>query len=107
MSRHLDVRPQADRDLVDIAEHLAAQNIDLGIRFLESFRRDTEFLKANPNAGPEYPLPHPRLTGIRKWSIRDFRNYIIFYRVMTDAIQVLRVVHGARDLPSLLESETP
>lgn len=30
-------------------------------------------------------------------------NYIIFYRPMKDGIQVIRVLHGARDLPSQFE----
>ena len=56
----------------------------------------------NPHAGAEYPVPNRRLGGLRKWAIDGFRKYLIFYRVTTDAIQVLRVVHGARDLPTRL-----
>src|SRR6266516_3704082 len=30
-------------------------------------------------------------------------NYLIFYRPITEGIQVIRVLHGARDLPPLFE----
>jgi plasmid stabilization system protein ParE len=32
-------------------------------------------------------------------------NYLIIYRVRDEAVQILRVVHGARDLDALFEEE--
>jgi toxin ParE1/3/4 len=52
-----------------------------------------------PHAGPPRP----------KWgeSIRIivYGKYLIVYRVRDDAVQILRVVHGARDLDALFENE--
>jgi toxin ParE1/3/4 len=38
-------------------------------------------------------------------SIKDFQDYLIFYRIEDTTIEILRVFHGARDLADVL-SET-
>ena len=105
MRLHLDIRPQADSDFVEIAEYIGEDSLDAAIRFLAAARRAMEFLTTTPMAGPEYPVTNPRLAGLRKWGVKDFPNYLIFYRIRADAIEVLRVIHGARDIPTILESE--
>jgi plasmid stabilization system protein ParE len=37
--------------------------------------------------------------------VPDFRNYLIFYRIAADEVQILRVLHAARGLESALEEE--
>ena len=107
MRLHLDIRPRADRDLADLAEYIAADNLDAAINFLLAARRSMEFLTTSPHAGALYELASGRrLRGVRKWSVKGYRNYLIFYRVGTESIEILRVVHGARDIPTLLQDET-
>jgi toxin ParE1/3/4 len=61
----------------------------------ERARRIGEF----PHAGP----PRPQWgEGIR---IAVHGNYLIIYRVRDETVQVLRVLHGARDLDALFEAE--
>ena len=36
------------------------------------------------------------------WPIPKFANYLIFYRLTSEKVEiVVRVLHGARDIPSL------
>ncbi|MEH1771233.1 MAG: type II toxin-antitoxin system RelE/ParE family toxin [Nostoc sp.] len=35
-------------------------------------------------------------------SIKDFQDYLIFYRIEDTTIEILRVFHGARDLADVL-----
>lgn len=102
MRRSLDIRPAADEDLVEIASHIAEANIDAAINFLHAARRSMEFLITTPEAGPEYPTANLRLNGLRKWSVDGYRQYLIFHLVPPSSIKILRVVHGARDLPPIL-----
>lgn len=44
---------------------------------------------------PELPA---RLRAIRSFAVRGFPNHIIFYLKVHGGIEVLRVLHGARDL---------
>lgn len=39
-----------------------------------------------------------RLDGVRSWPIRHFMNYLIFYRPIDGGVEVLRILHGARDI---------
>jgi plasmid stabilization system protein ParE len=40
---------------------------------------------------------------IRFWTLAAYPNYIISYRTMEDGVQILRVVHGRRNLPRVLK----
>jgi toxin ParE1/3/4 len=51
------------------------------------------------------PLANPNLQSLRQHSVRRFRNYIIFYLPTDDGIEVVRVLHGARDVQGILEAE--
>lgn len=42
-----------------------------------------------------------RISDVRRTPINDFPRHLIFYRVSDDAVLILRVLHGARDLESL------
>ena len=35
----------------------------------------------------------------------SLRSYLIFFRYLDDRLEVVRIVHGARDLPTVFESE--
>ena len=41
---------------------------------------------------------------IRQWRVKDFKEYLIFYRIQDDRVEILRVLHGARDLEGLLSN---
>jgi len=47
------------------------------------------------------------LSGIRSWAVGGFPNHLIYYRVHPDAVIVLAVLHGARDIGSILNIRVP
>jgi toxin ParE1/3/4 len=47
-------------------------------------------------------LTHPRLIEVRKRSVIGFRNYLVFYRVDSGRVEIIRVLHGARDISAIL-----
>jgi len=47
-------------------------------------------------------LVKSKLGEIRQWRIKDFKDYLIFYRIQDTTIEILRVFHGARDLADIL-----
>lgn len=55
--------------------------------------------------GAAYPLQNPRLQGLRKWMVKGFKKYLIFYLDREDTIEIVRLVHATRDLESVLEEE--
>jgi toxin ParE1/3/4 len=96
MSRYV-INILASRDLNDIAEYYAEHNVESGDRFFRDFNRKCQQLVAFPNSGKSYASIRPDLRGV------SLEGYIIFYRVLEDGIEILRVISGRRDFPSLLK----
>lgn len=44
-----------------------------------------------------------KLANIRQQPIKGFKNYLVFYRSTDSAVEILRVIHGARDIPAILD----
>ncbi len=45
------------------------------------------------------------LAGLRFLPVRGFEDILIFYVVHPDALRIVRVLHGKRDLKKILELE--
>jgi len=43
--------------------------------------------------------------GIQHWAVRGFESHLIFYRDTEEALEVIRILHGARELESILAEE--
>ena len=43
------------------------------------------------------------MTAVSSGKVQTVANYAIFYRPLEDGIEVIRIIHGARDLPKLFE----
>ena len=99
-------RPAAPRDLL---EHFVALGECAGevaaLRFLQAAEDTFAELAAMPYMGRAEDFDNPRLTGMRRWRVRGFDSYLIFYQPLAQGIDVLRVVYATRDLPGLFLSE--
>ena len=62
-------------------------------------------LAKNPRMGVAYDCGSGRLAGMRRLPVREFGSYQIFYRADERAIEVIRVLHGARDIEGLFDAE--
>jgi toxin ParE1/3/4 len=49
--------------------------------------------------------PVSDLEGVRRLPVKGFENYLIFYVPRSGGIDVIRVLHGARDIDNLFETE--
>ncbi len=56
----------------------------------------------NPIAGSPCTFRPAELRGVRRAPIRGFSKHLLFYKIDQNEIFLLRVLHGARDLESLL-----
>ncbi len=56
----------------------------------------------NPHSGSPCAFETNALRGLRRMPIARFPKHLIFYRAENGEILILRVLHGARDLESLL-----
>jgi toxin ParE1/3/4 len=61
-------------------------------------------LLATPKAGVRCGFSKPALRTLRRWPLKGFENWLIFYHPKRDGVEIVRVVHGAGDIAALLES---
>lgn len=101
--RRVVLRPRADLDIDDQFEYLAVEGgLATAERFLNALRATLAALQENPKLGSSRNLPDERLAGLRIWPIQGFRRQLVFYIPTSDAIEVVRILHGARDVESVL-----
>jgi toxin ParE1/3/4 len=88
---------EARADLDQISDYIAEQNLAAALAFVAKLRVACRALAHAPLGYPV--VPRYRASGIRR---RAFGNYLIFYRVRADAIEVIHILHGARDYARIL-----
>jgi toxin ParE1/3/4 len=94
---HARIRPLATRDLEEIVRYLDSQSTTAGDRFLEEFHRASKLLAEMPGLGPLRGT-EGRLKGLRSWPLKKFGSYLLFYIPVDVGIEVVRIMHGSRDL---------
>jgi toxin ParE1/3/4 len=88
--------PRAIRDVDDIWEWIASDDLAAAERWTRHIVEATDRLIEFPNSG----TPRPELAaGVRSIAVG---RYVVLYRVGPDSVDIVRVVHGARDLAGLL-----
>ena len=94
------ITAEAEADLEQIATYVAEQSPRSALELVRELRERCESLVDAPRG---YPLvPRYEHLGIRR---RPFGRFLIFYRAGTDAIEVIHILHGARDYEFLLFPE--
>ena len=97
------IRPRAWLDIEETMTHLKEKaGLDAGARFYDKVRASVARLADYPEIGPMRQDLEP--AGIRSWHVaRPFENWLIFYRISGDYLEILRIKHGAMNLPALFE----
>jgi toxin ParE1/3/4 len=101
MSFHLRILPAADRDVDDIAAYISQASAEQAIRFYDAVGATYELILKAPDRWPLYQMNQPRLRDLRKRAVLRFQNHLVFYRLEAQCVVIVRVLHGARDLPAL------
>ena len=78
---------------------------DIAVRFRDAVRRTVESLREHPFVGPRYGSTSPQLQNLRSWPVAGFEAIRIYYLLDEDAIRVIRILHGKRDVKRILERE--
>jgi toxin ParE1/3/4 len=103
MSRELIIRNRATQDLRQQANYILINgNAAAASRFLELAEDTFAQLVKVPRIGKIVRLVSPRMGKVRQWRIKDFQEYLVFYRLQDEQVEILRVLHGARDLEGIL-----
>ncbi len=83
--------PAAERDLHAILDHIAAHRPQAAEKVIERVRAGCQKLVKSPGRGTSRDDLQP---GLRCISLPP---YVIYFRPIRDTIQVVRILHGARN----------
>jgi toxin ParE1/3/4 len=89
--------PEAEHDLGQIVEYIAQDNLLAAMKWLDQTRATCELLAVQPSIGQR--VKTKRFADARR---HVAGNYLIYYRPIPDSVEILMVVHGARDQVNLL-----
>jgi plasmid stabilization system protein ParE len=94
------VTAAAESDLERIGDYIAERNPARAVGFVRELRDACIGIGAAPHAYPIVPRLEPH--GVRR---RVHGNYLIFYRLRDQAVQIMHVLHGAMDYERILFPE--
>jgi toxin ParE1/3/4 len=106
MSQPIIKRPLARLDLLESYLYLATESENTAERFLDCAERTIEHIAEMPSLGALRDFRNPSLHGLRSRPVDGFPNWLDFYHVTPDAVKIIRVLHGARDLDRIFEHDS-
>ena len=99
-------RPRARVDLLEQFVYLGEQaGVEVAERYFAAVEETCARLVAQPQSGAPYDSGIERLAGLRRVVVKGFDNYLLFYVPRIGGIDVVRVLHAARDIESIFCSE--
>lgn len=98
-------RPQVIRDLIELATYIAEDNLDASDRFLVAAEETFKQLAKMPGMGKLSQFSTPNLANVRQQAIKGFKRYLVFYRLTDSGVEILRVIHGTRDIEVILDED--
>lgn len=96
MRRRLKVTDAAQGDLYDIWSFIAGDSPEAADKLLTAITNQFDRLLEFPELGRQRTELLPSLRSIAE------KKYVIFYRLTARYVEIVRVLHGARDLRRIL-----
>jgi toxin ParE1/3/4 len=97
----LRITPRATLDLIEIWNYIADGSVEIADMFIDQLHEAMQNLCRHPGMGRQREELAPRIRSF------PFQRYIIFYRVDQKTLEVVRVIHGARDVENSFEQDVP
>ena len=111
---------QAKKDVIDLALYIAQDNPEMGAAVFDDVWDTCELLTSMPDMGApietlldeteiRYEIREilhalPLLQELRRFPLTRFKRVLVFYQVQDDILDVVRILHGSRDIPAILIS---
>src|SRR5512135_3450828 len=95
------LRPRADADVDDALIYYVQESHQVADSFLEAVWQAREHISRVPGSGSPRYGDLLSVPGLRFWLLSKF-PYAVFYFERDDHIDIVRVLHTARDVPARL-----
>jgi plasmid stabilization system protein ParE len=93
----IELSPFVESDLEEIADWIAQDNPVRAVTFIREIREQIQKI----GGGPEGYQLRPEIGEDARLAVLG--RYVILFRTDREVVRIERVVHGGRDLPSLLQ----
>jgi len=98
------VRPRAWREINAQLDYFEEQaGLETAERFLDQLISSFEDLSQMPRVGVLCGFRKPATRRLRRWPVKGFENWLIFYQPRRGGVEIVHVMHGARDIEGLLD----
>lgn len=91
----------AEEDVQQIVFYIAEDNLAAADAFRAAIENARATLEDLPEIGSACDFDRQEITGLRRLPVPKFKNYLIFYRHTLEEVEILRILHGARNVSSL------
>jgi toxin ParE1/3/4 len=71
--------------------------LDVAERFILQVEKSFSDLCSHPSLGVQVELPRPEIAGMRKWHVKGFEKFLIFYQPRPAGVSIVRVLHATQD----------
>ena len=92
--------PEATADLFEIWSYIAAHSPQAADRVENAVYRACAFVAAGPLRGQTRQDLTDR--PLRFWTVQRYPNYIVVYDPTTSPVQIIRILHGMRNVRRIL-----
>ncbi|HYN74417.1 MAG TPA: type II toxin-antitoxin system RelE/ParE family toxin [Candidatus Methanoperedens sp.] len=106
MTRKTRILPSADRDIDEQIAYISRENPDAAGRYVEAVSAILEHMVRMPGMGATRDYRNPRLSGLRMIPVPGFDNFLVFYLVTPRTVDIVRVLHSARDIRTVFTKFT-
>lgn len=104
MIKPVRITPKADSDIDSCFAWIKRENPQAAIKFLDAVELTCRNLSQTPSIGSRRYADVPLVRGVRVVAVKGFKNNFLFFMENETTIDIIRVVHGARDIPEVLSS---
>jgi len=94
--------PEAEDDLFEIWVYIARDSVAAANRMESAIYDACFFLAQEPRSGSA--RRHVTALPVYFWTVQRYPSYVLVYRPETHPLEIVRILHGKRDLKQLLES---
>jgi toxin ParE1/3/4 len=103
---NLFIQESAEQDILRQIEWYADKGLPtIARRFHAAVLEAIDVLLTMPDAGPPKPTSNSQLTGLRSWPVKGFAMFCVHYLVRPEVLTVVRILHGKRDIGTVLDRQ--
>ena len=102
MKPHYRVLSKADKDLDNQADYVSEHfGLDSSEQFIHAAHETFKLLVTHPQLGWALRFGLRSMKALRVFRVNGFAPMLILYRPLENGVEILRVVHGSRNLRAL------